>query len=123
MYFSLLIYDFQVDKPISPCTKSAEKPATFGGMKKGFLFGGSSKSPDKHLSKNTQQSTDHTLLIKPKDPESKDRQHEIPEVQQAMNASQSFLQNKGRGSIYLGDIFSCAANSAMGFCCNILRGT
>jgi hypothetical protein len=70
-------------------------------MKKGFLFGGSDKpksnAKQSHKSAETAGpgSSDSIPMIKPKDPESKDKQHEIPEVQEAMNASQSFLQNKG----------------------------
>ena len=34
--------------------------------------------------------------IKPKDPEAKSKQFEIPEVQEALKASQGLLDNKGR---------------------------
>ncbi|KAK2162369.1 hypothetical protein LSH36_100g12082 [Paralvinella palmiformis] len=78
-----------------------DKPQTFGGMKKGFLFGGSNigKSRLQSESSSVRQTTsaspdDDIPLIKPKDPDAKQKQYQIDEVQEAMTAGRNFLQNK-----------------------------
>ena len=71
-------------------------------MKKGFLFGGSNigKSRLQSESSSVRQTTsaspdDDIPLIKPKDPDAKQKQYQIDEVQEAMTAGRNFLQNKG----------------------------
>ena len=70
---------------------------TFAGMKKGFLFGGSNKKQKEKYSTSTAKSAEVEVpLISPRDPGSKERMYEFPEVQQAINAGQNLLQNKGK---------------------------
>ncbi len=86
----------------SQTTKAAPKQTTtgtFGGMKKGFLFGSSSKPKSGKKTTNAKPSAGATDIpfIKPKAAEGQgERQHEIAEVQEAMKASAPLLQNTGR---------------------------
>ena len=60
--------------------------STYGGMKKGFLFGGPSKKE-----KQTTKPEDDIPFIKPK--ETNENQYKFPEVQKAM--SDTLTANKG----------------------------
>ena len=67
-------------------------------MKKGFLFSKPKPKSDSEstpVRQTTAKEDDDIPLLKPKDPDAKQKQYQIDEVQQAMSASQSFLQNKG----------------------------
>ena len=76
-------------------------PSGFGGMKKGFLFGGSNTSKSKPVTKpatskskdSLPKSTDDIPLLKPK--QSKQEERRIPEVQEAM-MSDFMEKNKGQ---------------------------
>ena len=87
----------------SQTTKAAPKQTTtgtFGGMKKGFLFGSSSKPKSGKKKTTTSKPSAGAVdipFIKPKAAEGQgERQHEIAEVQEAMKASAPLLQNTGR---------------------------
>ena len=69
---------------------------SFGGMKKGFLFGGGGSQ--KKVAAAPAKSTKNDIpFIRPKSTLEEERQ--LPEVQQAMQAGQQFLQNKGKTNI------------------------
>ena len=78
-----------------------ENKGEFGGFKKGFLFSNTKPiSKSKSTLKQTKveedkkgTSSDDIPLIKPK--QGSDQQWKMPEVQEAMKASQAFAQNKG----------------------------
>lgn len=75
--------------------KTPSKPSseTFGGFKKGFLFGGNSsqKSKVKSSSSNVKSSPDVPFITK----KSPDVGHQLPEVQQTLTAeAQKMAQNK-----------------------------
>ncbi|KAI0210987.1 hypothetical protein LSAT2_004218 [Lamellibrachia satsuma] len=76
---------------------------TFCGFKKGFLLPKTNadksttkevKSSNSKLRESTNISEPDIPFIKPKSQSSKDSQYSIPEVQQAMDASRAFLENK-----------------------------
>lgn len=76
-------------------TPSKASSQTFGGFKKGFLFGGNSshKSKVKSSSGSNVKSSPDVPYITKKSP---DVGHQIPEVQQTLTAeAQKIAQNKG----------------------------
>ena len=84
-------------------TKKTESDS-FCGFKKGFLLpkteaDKSTTKEAKHIPSKPKDSTNSLEpdipFIKPKNQSSEDSQYRLPEVQQAMAASQSFLENKG----------------------------
>ncbi|XP_072019238.1 uncharacterized protein [Amphiura filiformis] len=84
----------------APKPTTSTSSSSFGGMKKGFLFGSSSKpksakkAPAVKSSTSSTDSTQDIPLIKPKTAEGEgDRKHEIAEVQEALKASTPLLQN------------------------------
>ncbi|KAI8498639.1 hypothetical protein Bbelb_238410 [Branchiostoma belcheri] len=85
--------DSQVSKSAS--SQSAEKKETFGGMKKGFLFGSGAKPKKKTVSKPAEKKTeaqhvDNIPVLKPKEPQGTGL--ELPEVQAAMKTASEQLQ-------------------------------
>ena len=82
---------------IQQCRTTHRKDDTFCGFKKGFLLAPQNKNT-KHSETNAtkgKQKCDITE-IKPKKDYKKDESLAMPEVQQALNASQAFLHNKGK---------------------------
>ncbi|KAK6171508.1 hypothetical protein SNE40_019684 [Patella caerulea] len=78
-----------IDK--TPVNKPNEKNTqSFGGMKKGFLFGSSSNTK-KNKSKSV-SNTDDIPFVKSKEPEKSDLN--LDEVQEAMKASENIFQNR-----------------------------
>jgi hypothetical protein len=75
-------------------TKLQNPESGFGGFKKGFLFGGSSQKSKEEKAKKSKPEDD-LPFIKAQD-QHKNDQYKMPEVQAAMDASQAFLQNKGK---------------------------
>lgn len=75
--------------------KASESQRTFGGFKKGFLTNPRPREVNStHSSKSTKKSTDMPV-IRPKNPEQKNKGIEIPEVQEAMKSSIPSLENRG----------------------------
>ena len=85
--------------------KIKQKSDTFGGMKKGFLFGDSSKPRKSAPLQNQTKLVDDIPLIKPKEPKGSDLK--LPEVQAAMDAGKNMLQNKGSLSTVKHEIVTC----------------
>ena len=92
----------QENKHQSETTKTESE--TFCGFKKGFLLpkteaDKSTTKEAKHIPSKLRDSTNSLEpdipFIKPKSQSSEDSQYRLPEVQQAMDASRSFLENKG----------------------------
>ena len=77
-------------------TKSDTGPKSdsFGGFKKGFLFGSSNK---KKLQDKKKQAipSDNIPVIKPKDTGDETSKYKFSEVQDAMKLGQSFAENSG----------------------------
>ncbi|CAH1227415.1 Hypp160 [Branchiostoma lanceolatum] len=85
--------DSQVSSSAS--SQSGTKKETFGGMKKGFLFGSGAKPKKKPVSKPAEKKTEaqhveSIPVIKPKEPQSTGL--ELPEVQAAMKTASEQLQ-------------------------------
>ncbi|XP_064628868.1 uncharacterized protein LOC135488262 isoform X2 [Lineus longissimus] len=87
-------------EPVKKAT-GVSQPSTFGGFKKGFLFGSSNSKPSSQTSaaarttsKEPSKKVEEIPYIKPKDSQAKEKQNQMPEVQEAMKASQSLLDNK-----------------------------
>ncbi|XP_035685804.1 uncharacterized protein LOC118422389 [Branchiostoma floridae] len=85
------------DSQVSSSTSSdsVSKKETFGGMKKGFLFGSGAKPKKKPVSKPAEKKTEtghveSIPVIKPKEPQGTGL--ELPEVQAAMKSASEQLQ-------------------------------
>lgn len=81
-------------EPSAQTPKASESKRTFGGFKKGFLTNPKPRKVNStHSSKSTKKSTDMPV-IRPKNPEQKNKGIEIPEVQEAIKSSIPSLENK-----------------------------
>lgn len=79
----------------SKTLKARESQATFGGFKKGFLTNPKPRKVNSSLSSKSTKNTADMPVIRPKNPEQKNKGIEIPEVQEAMKSSIPSLENKG----------------------------
>ena len=95
-WFHLIPSFFLFKKTAQTSTPVKSTSGSFGGMKKGFLFGGGGSQ--KKVAAAPAKSTKNDIpFIRPKSTLEEERQ--LPEVQQAMQAGQQFLQNKGKTDI------------------------
>ena len=72
--------------------KSTQRGNTFGGFKKGFLNNPKVTRGKPSLSSRSLRNDNDIPVLKPKNPMEKNREMEIPEVQEAMKSN---LENKG----------------------------
>jgi len=81
-------------EPSSQGQKSSQSQKAFGGLKKGFLNNPKQGKRKPSPSSKPARKDDNIPVIKPKNPEERNKGMEIPEVQEAMKSSIPSLDNK-----------------------------